>query len=159
MKKYLLPIITGGGQEYGFRSGTENVPGIVGFGKAVELADKFRQKENKRLKNLQDYFLAKIKKIAPKAELNGDSKNRLPNNINIYLPGNAAQDLIIKLDLAGFAVSPGAACSARTCKPSHVLKAMGFSDERATSSIRITFGRLTVKLEIDKLLLAIKSML
>ena len=151
-KNYLLPIITGGGQEYSFRSGTENVPGIVGFGKAVELADKFRQKENKRLKNLQDYFLAKLKKIAPKAELNGGLKNRLPNNINIYLPGNAAQDLIIKLDLAGFAVSPGAACSARTCKPSHVLKAMGFSDERATSSIRITFGRPTAKTEIDKLL-------
>ncbi len=150
--KILHPIITGGGQEYGFRSGTENVPGIVGFGKAAELADKLRQKENKRLKNLQDYFLARMEKMFPKAQLNGGGKNRLPNNINMYFPQQPAQDLIIKLDLAGFAVSPGAACSARTCKPSHVLKAMGFSDERATSSIRITFGRPTTKNEVDKLL-------
>ena len=148
----LRPIITGGSQEYGLRAGTENVPGIVGFAKAAEIADKMRDKEGKRLNKLKEYFAVRIKKMIPKAQFNGDFKNRLPNNINMYIPGVAGQDLIIKLDLAGFAVSPGAACSARTCLPSHVLKALGYSDERATNSIRITFGRPTTKNEIDKLL-------
>lgn len=155
--KSLEPLITGGGQESGLRSGTENVPGIVGFAKAAEIADKLRDKEIKRLNKLKDYFLTKAKKIIPSSQLNGDGKNRLPNNINLYFPGEEAQELIIKLDLAGFAVSPGAACSARVCKPSHVLKAMGHSDELATHSVRITFGRGTTKKEIDLLLSALKK--
>ena len=155
----LSPLVTGGSQEYGLRAGTENVPGIVGFSKAAEIADSLREKENKRLNKLRDYFVTKIKKLIPKIQLNGDLKNRLPNNINMYIPGVAGQDLIIKLDLAGFAVSSGAACSARTCSPSHVLKALGYSDERATNSIRITFGRQTAKAEIDKLLKIIYSIL
>src|SRR3989344_4502908 len=131
---YLSPIITGGSaQEYGLRGGTENVPGIIGFAKAAELAEKSRNSENKRLRKLQEYFLARMKKIAPKAKLNGpeDLKKRNPNNLNFYFPSQSGQDLLIKLDLEGFAVSPGAACSARVCAPSHVLKAMGFSDGRA----------------------------
>jgi cysteine desulfurase len=156
--KTLEPLITGGGQEFGLRSGTENVPGIVGFAKAAALADKLRDKEVKRLSKLRDYFLTKAKKIIPSSQLNGDGENRLPNNINLYFPGEEAQELIIKLDLAGFAVSPGAACSARVCKPSHVLKAMGHSDERATHSIRITLGRGTNKKEIDLLLTALKKL-
>ncbi len=160
----LYPLITGGGQERGFRSGTENVPGIVGFAKAVEIADKLREKENKRLTILQKYFLKQVKKINPKIELNGDLKNRLPNNINLHIPaksGNkgSAQDLVIALDMAGFAVSPGSACSSRVCSPSHVLKALGYSDEKAMSGLRITFGRQTTKEPIDKLLKAIYHIL
>ncbi|MBI3046115.1 MAG: cysteine desulfurase [Candidatus Harrisonbacteria bacterium] len=150
----LHPIITGGNQqEYGLRGGTENVPAIVGFGKAVELVEKSRNSENKRLRKLQEYFLARMKKIAPKAKLNGpeDLEKRNPNNLNFYFPGSAAQELLIKLDLAGFAVSPGSACTARTCQPSHVLTAMGHSEERAMSSLRFTFGRPTTKAEIDRL--------
>lgn len=159
----LAPIITGGGQERGFRSGTENVSGIIGFAKAVEVADRLREKENKRLAILQKYFLAKLKKVLPQAKLNGGEKNRLPNNINIYVPPKAdekgtAQDLVINLDLSGFAVSPGSACSARTCSPSHVLKALGHSDIRAISSIRITFGRQTDKQSADSLLKTISNL-
>lgn len=153
----ISPLITGGGQENGFRSGTENVPGIVGFAKAIELADKIREKESKRLSALQEYFLKQVKKINPKIELNGDVKNRLPNNINLYITAKdgsrgSAQDLVIALDMAGFAVSPGSACSARVCSPSHVLKALGHSDEKAMSGLRITFGRQTDKKAIDSLL-------
>jgi len=152
---YISPIITGGSvQEYGLRGGTENVPAIVGFGKAVELVTYSREKENSRLRKLQEYFLGRMKKIAPKAKLNGpeDLEKRNPNNLNFYFPGSTAQDLLIKLDLAGFAVSPGAACTARTCQPSHVLMAIGHSEERAMSSLRFTFGRPTTKAEVDKLL-------
>ena len=154
----LTPIIYGGGQERNLRSGTQNVPGIVGFAKAAEIADKLRVKESERLKKMRDYLLNKIKAIFPKMELSGDIKNRLPNNLNLYFPGHKAQDLVIKLDLAGFAISPGSACSARVCKPSHVLKAMGFSDERALGSLRITLGRQTSKKEIDYFLKTINSL-
>ncbi len=152
------PIVTGGGQEFGFRSGTENVPGIVGFAKAMEIAEKLRNSENKRLSKLRDYFISRLKKKIPKAQLNGGLKKRLPNNINIHIPGVIGQELIIKLDLAGFAVSPGSACSARVCKPSHVLKAMGSPDGRAANSLRVSFGRGTKKRDMDKLLRAVVSL-
>lgn len=160
----IYPIITGGGQERGFRSGTENVTGIVGFAKAVELADKLREKESKRLSALREYFLKQVKKINPKIELNGDAENRLPNNINLYIPAKgrnkgSAQDLVIALDMAGFAVSPGSACSARVCSPSHVLKALGYSDEKAMSGLRITFGRQTDKKSVDALLRALDKLI
>ena len=146
------PMVTGGGQESGLRSGTENVPAIVGFAKAVEIADKLRLKENKRLKELRDYFLKQLKKLSIKTEVNGQMENRLPNNLNIYFPDKKAEDLLIKLDLAGFAVSAGSACSARVNQPSYVIKALGYSEERALNSLRITFGRQTNKKDIDKLL-------
>ncbi len=160
----LAPIITGGGQERGFRSGTENVPGIVGFAKAVELVAYSRELENKRLRKLREYFLKQVKKISSKIELNGDAKNRLPNNINLYIPlksGNkgSAQDLVIALDMAGFAVSPGSACAARVCSPSHVLKALGYPDEKSMSGLRITFGRQTDKKEIDSLIRAMNKII
>ncbi len=167
----VAPIVTGGGQERGLRSGTENVPGIVGFAKAVKLVAYSRELETKRLRKLQEYFLKQVKKINSKIELNGDAKNRLPNNINLYIPAKSgkdpstssgqgtAQDLVIALDIAGFAVSPGSACSARVCSPSHVLKALGHSDEKAMSGLRITFGRQTDKKSIDLLLGELKKKL
>lgn len=153
------PAITGGGQESGLRGGTENVAGIVGFAKAMEIVEQIKIEESRRIQALRDYFLKKIKKIIPQVQINGGEKRRLPNNINIYLPRYHSQDLLIKLDLAGFAVSPGAACSARVCAPSHVLKALGCSDEQAENSLRITFGRQTDKKSIDQLLATIKNML
>ncbi len=160
----LSPGITGGGQERGFRSGTENVPGIIGFAKAVELADKMREKESVRLLALQYYFLKQLRKINSRIALNGDPKNRLPNNLNLHVPSRdgskgSAQDLVIALDLAGFSVSPGSACSARVCSPSHVLKALGYSDEKAMSGLRVTFGRKTDKKQINALLVALKGQL
>ena len=97
-------------------------------------------------------FWQNIKNKFPKAELNGDLKNRLPNNINMHLPGVKAQEALIKLDLAGFAVSSGSACSARLGGPSHVIKALGYKEDRAQNSLRITFGRPTKKDSVDKLL-------
>ena len=153
------PLITGGGQEFGLRSGTENVSGIVGFAKAAELAAAARESENRRLKGLREYFWNRIRKIAPETKLNGDFKNSLLNILNLYFSGHHGQDLLMKLDLAGFAVSPGAACAARVCRPSHVLKALGCSEEQASGSLRFSFGRPTNKAEVDKLLEALEKSL
>jgi cysteine desulfurase len=148
----LSPQITGGGQEWGLRSGTENVPCIVGFGKAVEINEKLKNKETKRVQNLRDYFWRELQKIFPKIQLNGSASQRLPNNLNIYFPGSSAHDRCIELDLLGIAVSPGVACSARSSKPSYVIEALGLSSDRANSSLRFTFGRQTSKIEIKKAL-------
>src|SRR3989344_2203285 len=104
--KILNSIITGGGQEFGLRSGTENVPAIVGFAKAAELAVKNREKETKRLTAIKDYFIKNIRKIHPRIEINSPEGNLCsPHIANIYFPGHSSQDLLIKLDLAGVAVS------------------------------------------------------
>ncbi len=148
----LKPIITGGGQEYGLRSGTENVPAIVGFGKAVELIERNKAKEEKRIKNLRDYFWVKLKNLRPEIELNGlpiSSPERLPNNLSIYFPHLDSRELLIKLDLNGIAVSAGSACSARSIKPSHVIAALNLGEDRAKSSLRISFGGPTTKEELD----------
>ena|SRR3989344_3174717 len=164
-KPYALsPIITGGGQEFGLRSGTENVASIVGFAEAVKLAAKNREKETKKIGELNDYFWKKIKKVYQKAKLNGKAQNakrktqnnsqfaicNLPNILNIYFPGHRADDMLIKLDLNGIAVSSGSACSARAMKPSYVLKAIGLTDQEIKSSLRFSFGKPTTKKEINE---------
>lgn len=149
---FIASIITGGGQEYGLRSGTENVPAIVGFGKAVELIQKNKIKESKRIKILRDYFWRKLKNAKLDIELNGppiSSLNRLPNNLNIYVRGCDSRDLLIELDLANVAVSAGSACSARSTKSSHIIAALNLGGNRARSSLRISFGRPTTKKEVD----------
>ena len=158
-KSYILsPIITGGGQEWGLRSGTENVANVAGFAEAVEIVSRIKDRESKRVGELCDYLWAKLKKANPKIQLNGSAKQRLPNNLNIYFPrthlnnttraiiemgSQKSSDLLIKLDLAGVSVSSGAACSARTTQPSHVLQAMGFSRDRCMGSLRFSLGRPT----------------
>lgn len=158
-EKFLSPIITGGNQECGLRSGTENVAAIVGFAKAVELAAANRSKESKRVEKLKDYFWQKIKKIAPKARLNNSASDCLPNIFNVYFPSRGSQDLLVKLDLVGIAVSSGAACSARSLKPSYVLAACGFSNERIKSSLRFSLGKFTTKAEINEALKRIRRVL
>lgn len=155
----LNPIITGGGQEFGFRSGTENVAAIVGFAKAVGLVSNSRESENKRIGQLTGCFWKQIKKIYPKAQLNGPQKNRLPNILNIYFPGKLAGDLLIKLDLAGIAVSSGSACSVHSSKLSHVLKSCGLSENRIKSSLRFSLGRLTTKAEINEAIKRLKKII
>ncbi|MBI2591391.1 MAG: cysteine desulfurase [Candidatus Brennerbacteria bacterium] len=155
----LNSILTGGGQEFGFRSGTENVPLIVGFAKAVELAVENREQESKRIKNLRDYFWHGFKKIFPRAAVNGSFTNRLPNNLNICLPGYSAEDLLVKLDLTGIAVSSGSACSARSVKLSSVLAAIGCNEKRIRQSLRFTFGKFTEKSELDEALKRIKNII
>jgi cysteine desulfurase len=119
------PLIVGGGQEMGLRSGTENVAYIVGFAKAVELAVLAREKEVGRIAGLRDALLAGLRTFYPKLQVNGSMKERLPNNINIYMPGVSAEEFLVRLDLAGVAFSSGSACAARSLEASHVLLAMG----------------------------------
>ncbi len=155
----LAPIITGGGQERGLRAGTENVPFIVGFAKAVEIVERLRVTETVRVKKLRDYFLKRLRVVAPRVALNGSLFERLPNNMNIYIPGSTAGDLLIALDMRGVAVSPGSACHARVCSPSHVLRAIGCDDRRASSSLRFSFGRHTTRVVVDKTIAVIKNIL
>ena len=160
------PLTTGGGQEFGLRSGTENVAAIVGFAKAIELVSNSRELENKRARQLTDYFWRELKKLSPKAEINGLKDLRfmiydlrkLPNILNVYFPNQNSQDLLIKLDLNGIAVSSGSACSARATKPSHVLKAIGLSDKKIKSSLRFSLGKFTTKEEINRALKIIKKL-
>ena len=150
---FIISQVTGGGQELGLRSGTENVPYIVGFAKAIEIAAKIRGKESERIAKLRQNLWDGIKKIYPKAEINGtDPLSRLPNNLNIYLPGVDSQFFLTKLDLAGVAASSGSACSARALTPSYVVEALGYSKERAKQSVRFTLGKYTTKAEIDKVI-------
>lgn len=144
----ITPIIIGGGQERGMRSGTENVPFIVGFGVAIEIVESTRLKEAQRVKKLRNYFWGKIKKL--KIDLNGSLDNRLPNNLNVYFPDHAAQDVLITLDMNGVAVSSGSACGAHTTEPSKTIMALGYSQERALASLRFSLGRGTTKADLDK---------
>lgn len=160
-KSYQLKaFITGGGQEFGMRAGTENVPGIVGCEVAICEAERVRKKEAARLIKLRDYFWRALQKIAPDAEMNGSLEARLPNNANVYFPGRSAQDMVIEFDLMGMAVSPGTACSSRTAQPSSVIEALGASGgggDRPSSSIRFSLGRPTTKEEIDAALTMIQQ--
>ena len=143
--------ITGGGQEFGLRSGTENVPSIVGFAKAMELAVVARESETKRIGDLRELLWTNIKKVTPQAEINGpDLKNSSPHILNVYFPGHQAQDLLIKFDRADIGISTGSACRSRATEPSYVLEALGLSKERSASSIRFSLGRQTTKGDIVK---------
>ncbi len=141
---FLNSFIHGGKQEYGLRAGTENVSGIVGLGKAIELLD------NRTIREVRDYCLDKLKDIEG-IELNGtkDLSKRLDCNINIIIKGVENESLINMLSLYGIYVSSGSACNSGSLTPSHVLKAIGLSDKEANSSIRITIGEETTKEDID----------
>lgn len=144
------PIILGGGQEHGLRSGTENVANIVGFGKACELAQLNLSDNIFHMKKLRDDLVAKILREIPGVILNGHAENRLPNNAHFTFLGVAGEDLIIKLDEYGIAASTGSACSVHTQKASHVLQAMGFSHEQITGSLRLTLGLFNNPQQIDE---------
>ena len=139
------PLLHGGGHERGFRSGTENVSGIVGFAKAVEIAD---NKKVKKMEELRDYFIDKVLKI-DKVKLNGPSKNRLCNNINLCIEGVEGEALGGYLENEGIYTSTGSACSSHTGAKSHVLKAIGKSDKEIASGIRISISKYTTKEELD----------
>ncbi|MBI2633696.1 MAG: cysteine desulfurase [Parcubacteria group bacterium] len=153
----LQPIITGGGQERGLRSGTENVPYIVGFAKAVELVEKSRETESRRIRDLRNELYSGIRKLFPGAKLNGAEEPRLPNNLNLSFPNYAGEELLLLLDGEGVAVSTGSACQAKSAKPSHVLIALGLDEKGANSSLRFSLGRLTTKEEISQTLKVMKK--
>lgn len=155
----VAPLITGGMQEFGFRAGTENVPAIVGLGRAVKLVRESRKAETKRVKELRDYFWQELQKRVPGVALNGSLKHRLPNNLHVSFPGKDNQELLIKLDQAGIAASIGSACSIRARTASRTVLALGFGEERATNCIRFTLGRPTTKEEVDTALLRMQSLI
>lgn len=134
------PFIVGGGQESGLRSGTENVANIVGFGKACQLAKYNLEKNILHFKTLRDSLVSKVLKEIPHVSINGHPESRIPNNAHFTFLGVNGEDLIIKLDEEGIAASTGSACSVRTQKASHVLKAMGFSHDQISGSLRLTVG-------------------
>jgi len=146
----LSPIISGGGQEFGWRSGTENVSHIVGLAKAVELVFQNREKHSKYILDLRNKLWKNIIKYNKGAKLNGSLSSRLPNNLNVRFAGLSNEMLIVALDQAGIAVSAGSACSSRALAASHVLKAMGLTSKQMGESIRITLGKNTTKEEIKK---------
>jgi len=144
------PVILGGGQERGLRSGTENVANIVGFGKACEIAKNNLNENIIQIKKLRDNLVEKVLNEIPEVILNGHSQSRLPNNAHFTFLGVNGEDLIIKLDEYGIAASTGSACSVNTQKASHVLQAMGFSLEQITGSLRLTIGIFNDQKEIDQ---------
>lgn len=146
----IMPLIHGGGQESELRSGTENVPGIVGFGKACELAASSLAGYQKQVSELRDYLVDKVLKEIQHSRLNGSTTNRLPANAHFTFFGVNGEDLIIKLDENGIAASTGSACSVKKQKPSHVLKAMGFSYEEITGSLRMTLSMQNTRDEVDR---------
>jgi len=144
----LDPLILGGGQENGLRSGTENVPNIVGFGKACQLAKENMEQNVGHFRKLTTKLTSRLQEI-PYVTFNGHPEKRIPNNTHFTFLGVNGEDLIIKLDENGVAASTGSACSVRTQKASHVLKAMGFSHEQITGSLRLTIGISNTEKEID----------
>lgn len=136
----LKPILNGGGQENKLRSGTENVSGIVALGKACEIAEKkLERKEHERIKKLRDKLIDEILKI-PGTRLNGSRERRIFNNVNVSFDSVEGEALVLLLDKAGICASTGSACSSKSLKPSHVLKAIGLSDLEAHGSLRLTLG-------------------
>lgn len=151
----LQPIVYGGGQEHGLRSGTENVAGAVGFAAALQLAQAKRPAETRRLQELQTYFFDKLQQAIPIIIINGSRKKRLPNNVHITIPGTDNERLLFALDEQGIQAAAGSACSAGSEEPSHVLRALCLSDEDARSSLRLTMGRSTTKEDIDAVMHAL----
>lgn len=145
------PVILGGGQESGLRSGTENVAAAVGFAKALSMARNIKEKEIKHTRELANYLWQKLKKNISAISLNGPEigDQRLPNNLNVAFAGLENEALLLYLSEYGVMCSAGSACSSRTLETSHVLRAIGKSDEEGRSSIRFSFGKYNTKKEID----------
>ena len=142
-------LVHGGPQEREMRAGTENTAGIVGLGQAAELAKQEMSDEWERLSDLRDMLIAAVRELGD-SWINGDEKNRLLGHVSFGLRGISQDTLLIRLDMAGFAVSAGSACSAGALEPSHVLLAMGQTKEQASSAIRVTLGRFTSVEEVQR---------
>jgi cysteine desulfurase len=152
---HLAPIVRGGGQELGLRSATENVPGIVGFGRAAEIATETRTEEAARLVRLRDRLLEGLAESVPSVRLIGNRFRRLPGHLCLLLEGQEGETirLLLALDEAGIAVSTGSACSAsHASEPSYVLLAMGLDPIRARGSLRLTLGRFNDDADVDRFL-------
>ncbi|MBP3431339.1 MAG: cysteine desulfurase [Clostridia bacterium] len=144
------PILFGGNnQERGKRAGTENVPGIAGFGKAVEIAVRNQIVNNKKLKSIREYFLEKLTEKVDYFQVNGHPHQKSNAILNLSFYGIEGESILMLLDLSGICVSTASACTSKSLLPSHVLKAMGIPDEIAQGSIRISFGTNISKMDVD----------
>ena len=148
----LKPLILGGGQEDGRRSGTENLAGIVGFAKALEIAQRNRKKESERLRKLRDYLISGIENKISKTFLNGHREKRLPNNANVSVLDIEGEAVLLWLDKYGISASTGSACDSQSLEPSHVILALKRPYEYAHGSLRFSLGKKTAKKDIDYLL-------
>lgn len=145
-------FMDGGHQEKNKRAGTENVAGIVGLGKACELANINLEQHIKHLKGLRDYFISQVKQKIDGAVLNGSIEKRLPGNANFAFPSVDGEALLLNLDAKGICASAGSACTSGSSSPSHVLSSIGLSNELAHSSLRVTFGEDNTKEDVDYLI-------
>ena len=142
-------LINGGNQERGKRGGTTNVPSIAGFGKAIEIAVRDMAINQKKIKSIREYFIAKVKETIPYVHLNGHPYQKVQSIVNLSFEMIEGESILMLLDLDGIAVSTGSACTSNSLEPSHVLKAMGIEDELAQGSIRFSFGKNTSRADID----------
>jgi len=148
----IMPFLNGGAQERGRRASTENVPGIVGFGKAAELAGRDIDSEAARITRLRDKLITGIQKNIEHIKLNGHPVNRLPNNVNISVEFVEGEAMCLNMDMSGICISTGSACSSTSLEASHVLLALGLDPVKAHGSLRFTLGKWTTEEEIDKVL-------
>ena len=143
------PLLHGGGQERGLRSGTENLPSIVGFGRAAEIAKKEMQSESGKLVRLRDRLIDGLLRPIPFSFLNGHPTKRLPDNVSVRYSFIEGESMLLSLDMMGVAASSGSACTAKTLEPSHVLLAIGLKHEEAHGSLMFTLGRQNTEEEVD----------
>lgn len=155
----LEPLILGGGQEQGLRSGTENVANVIGFAHALTKAQQMRIEESKRLQAIRQQIIATLKQVLPEVTVTIPHKRVLPNNLHITVPGYDNERLVMSLDEQGILCAVGSACSASNDEPSHVLKAIGFSDEEAQASIRFTMGRSTSQDDMYHLVAVLRKLI
>lgn len=148
----LVPVTEGGGQERGLRSGTENLPAIIGFGKAAEIAKAEMPEESERIRGMRDKLIKGILESVPKSHLNGHPAKRLPNNVNVRFSYIEGEGIILNLDMLGISASTGSACTSKTLEPSHVLVETGLAHEEAHGSLQLTLGRWTKEEEVDYVL-------
>jgi cysteine desulfurase len=154
----LAPQITGGDQEFNRRAGTENVAGVVGLAKALELAHSAYGEEIPRLGRLRDRLIEGVRETIPEAVLTGHAVERLPNNASFIFRGIEGEPLLLNLDMRGICASSGSACASGSVEPSHVLLAMGFTQEEAHGALRLTLGRENTEADVDALLHALPEL-
>ena len=145
----IVPVMVGGSQESGLRPGTQDVAGIVGFAKAVQIIQAEGEKEDHQLIEWRDKIVKEVQNALPEVLLNGHSKDRLANSVSFSMPNVKAEELVIAMDEDGFALSTRSACDAKNSTPPHVIKAIGRTDDEAWGTIRITLGRFTTAGDID----------
>jgi cysteine desulfurase len=154
----LAPQITGGDQEFDRRAGTENVPGVVGLGRALELVHRHGETEPARLQALRDRLIAELRARVPETLLTGHPTERLPGNASFIFRGIEGEPLLLNLDMRGICASSGSACASGSVEPSHVLLAMGYTHEEAHGALRLTLGRENTDADVDAVLAAVPEL-